>query len=92
MLRIEKDFDGCVTKLRLSGRIQWDGIASIESAMNDGCTHTILDLTEVTLVDVAVVRFLMACENERIELVELPPYVREWMLRERAEGKQSDGA
>jgi hypothetical protein len=88
MLRIEKDSDGCVSRLRLSGRIQSDHIACIRSAMNDGCTGKILDLSEVTLVDIAVVRFLISCENEGAELVQCPPYVREWMLRERAEGPQ----
>ena len=58
MLRIDKDSDGCVTTLRLSGRIQSDHIASIRSEMNDGCPRKILDLSEVTLVDIAVVRFL----------------------------------
>jgi hypothetical protein len=88
MLRIEKHLDGCVSRLRLSGRIQRDHIACIRSAMNDGCTRKILDLSDVTLVDIAVVRFLISCENEGIELVQCPPYVREWMLRERAEGAQ----
>jgi hypothetical protein len=90
MLRIEKDSDGCVTTLRLTGRIRSDSIASIRSAMNDGCARKILDLTEVTLVDIAVVRFLMRCEDEGIELVECPPYVREWIVRERAEGAQPE--
>jgi hypothetical protein len=95
MLRIEKDSDGCASRLRLSGRIQSDHIACIQSAMNDGCTRRILDLSEVILVDIAVVRFLIRCEEEGIELVECPLYVRGWMLRERAEGGQpgpSDGA
>jgi anti-anti-sigma regulatory factor len=86
MLKIEKDSDGCVTTLRLSGRIKSDSIATIRSAMNDGCARKILDLSEVTLVDIAVVRFLITCEDEGIELVQCPPYVREWMRRERAEG------
>ena len=90
MLRIDNDSDGCVTRLRLSGRIQSDCIASIRSVLNDGCAHKILDLNEVTLVDVAVVRFLISCENEGIELVQCPPYVREWMVRERAEGAQPE--
>ena len=60
MLRIEKDSDGCVSRLRLSGRIQSDHIACIRSAMNDGCARKILDLSEVTLVDIAVVRFLIS--------------------------------
>ena len=90
MLRIEKDSDGCVARFRLSGRIQADCIASIRSAMNDGCTHKILDLTEVTLVDIAVVRFLIRSENEGIGLVQCPAYVREWIVRERAEGAQPE--
>jgi hypothetical protein len=58
MLRIERDCDGCVTRLRLSGRIQSDYIACIQSAMSGGCVRKILDLSAVNLVDVGVVRFL----------------------------------
>jgi hypothetical protein len=86
MLRIEKDRDGSVTRLRLIGRIESDLIDSIRSAMSDCCAHKILDLSEVTLVDREVVRFLMSSEDEGVELVQCPPYVREWILRERAEG------
>lgn len=85
MLRIEKDSDGNVTRLRLSGRIQSDDIACIELEMSDGCVRKILDLSDVTLVDLAVVRFLIRCEDEDIELVQCPLYVREWMFRERSE-------
>ena len=85
MLRIEKACDGCVTRLRLSGRIQSDRITCIRSAINEGCARTILDLREVTLVDIDGIRFLIACENEGVELDQCPPYVHEWMIRERAE-------
>ena len=60
----------------------------IRSVLNDGCTANILDLTEVTLVDLAAVQFLIRCENEGIELAHCPPYVREWIVRERAEAAQ----
>jgi len=86
MLRIEKESDGCTTRLRLSGRIQSEGIACIRSAMDGGCRRKILDLSEVTLVDVAVVHFLIRCEEEGIELAGCPPYVSEWILREQAMG------
>jgi hypothetical protein len=91
MFRIEKQSYGCVTRLLFSGRIQSGCIASIRSTMNDGCGPKILDLVEVTLVDIEVVRFLIQCENEGVELVQCPPYVREWIVRERAEGPQ-DGS
>lgn len=92
MLRIEKVNGGCVTRLRLSGRIQSDQIASIRSEMIIGCASRIIDLAEVTLVDLDVVRFLISCQDEGIELVECPPYIHEWMLRERAEGPQPEGS
>src|SRR5689334_20120293 len=80
MLKIEKDVDGCVNRLRLSGRIRSDPIGSIRSAMNGSCTHKILDLSEVTLVDIKVVRFLIRCEDEGIELLECPPYCASGLL------------
>lgn len=90
MLRIEKNSNGCVTRLLLSGRIQSDRIACIRSAMNDGCAPGILDLNEVTLVDLPVVRFLISCEKEGIEVAQCPSWVREWMTRERLEDAQPD--
>jgi len=92
MLRIEKDGGGCTTRLRLSGRIQSDQIASIRSEMGDGCTSKILDLSEVTLVDLGVVQFLINCQDAGVQLVQCPAYVREWMLRERTEEAQPDSS
>jgi len=86
MLRIEKQCSGCVTRLLLSGYVRSEGLACIQSAINEAGAHTVLDLGEVTLVDVAGVRFLMGCEREGVELTQCPPFVSEWMLRERAEG------
>ena len=57
--------------------------------MDDNSVRILLDLDEVTLVDVEVVRFLSECEDGGTVLVHCPLYVREWILRERAEGTQS---
>jgi anti-anti-sigma regulatory factor len=94
MLKIERDCDGCVTSLRLSGRIQAGDIPDVQSAIGGGCARKVLDLSEVTFVDLGVVQFLISCEEDGIELVQCPPYVREWILRERAQRVQperSDG-
>jgi hypothetical protein len=88
MLRIEKESDGRTTSLRFSGRIQSSNIGIIRAEMDDDSVRILLDLAEVTLVDVEVVRFLSDCEDGAIVLVHCPPYVREWILRERAEGAQ----
>ena len=88
MLKIEKESDGHTMSLRLSGRIQSADIGNITAQMGDDVIRIILDLDEVTLVDVEAVRFLSDCEYEGIVLVHCPLYVREWILRERAEGAQ----
>jgi hypothetical protein len=86
MLKIEQDSDGCVTSLRLSGRIESDRINCIRTAIRECSRRRILDLDEVTLVDIEGVRFLIGCEDEGIELAQCPLWIREWMTRERVEG------
>jgi hypothetical protein len=95
MLRIEKESDGSTTILRLVGRIQSVNIGDIRAQMDDENVPILMDLSEVTLVNVEVVRFLSECEDEGIELLHCPLYISEWILRERAEGTKSrvaDGA
>ena len=88
-LRVEKRSEGCTTTLQLSGRFRSDLIAFVRSVMSNGCARKILDLSDITLVDIEVVRFLNRCEDEGIEVVHCPAYVRKWMQRERAEGGQA---
>ena len=89
MLRIEKESDGQTTILRLVGRIQSVNIGNIRAQMDDENVRILMDLGEVTLVNVEVVRFLSDCEDEGgIVLLNCPPYIREWILRERSEGTQ----
>ena len=80
-LRIDKASDGLRTTIRLSGQIQWEHLEELKSQMLGGA-GTVLDLGEVTLVDVDVVRFLKACEADGVEVVHCSRYIREWMLRE----------
>jgi hypothetical protein len=88
MLRIQKESAGDTTRLRLSGRIQSTDIDDIWAQLDDHAFHIILDLDEVTLVDVEVVRFLSDCEDGGVVLAHCPLFVRGWIIRERAEGAQ----
>lgn len=82
MFKIEKLPEGPGTILRLIGRIRLEHLEELNAQLrNDGPTIK-LDLDEVTLVDVDVVRFLRACEMDGIELVNCSAYVREWIDRE----------
>jgi hypothetical protein len=51
--------------------------------MRSGGAQVVLDLGEVTLVDVDAVRFLASCESDGVTLLHCPAYVQEWMNRER---------
>ena len=81
-VRMEKKSDGQTTTLRLSGHIQVEHIEAVKEQMQSTGLRTVLDLDEVTLVDVHVVRFLGRCEQEGTELLHCPLYIREWISRE----------
>jgi hypothetical protein len=53
--------------------------------MDDSAEAKVLDLSEITIVDADVIRFLSVTEREGSQLMGCPPYVREWILPERAE-------
>jgi anti-anti-sigma regulatory factor len=82
-LRIEERSDGDRTILRLSGRIQSDQLEELTAHIRRNGPAIVLDLEDVTLVDVPAVRFLSFCEAEGIELLHCAPYIRKWMSRER---------
>ena len=88
-LRIVKISGGVRTVLKLSGRIQAGDIEKLREQMDGLIRGTVLDLQEVTLVDVEVVRFLGLCEAEGVELAHCSPYIREWVFREQAFGEEN---
>jgi hypothetical protein len=53
--------------------------------MKGQAERIVIDLEEVTLVDLDVVRFLGLCQAEGVELVNCAPYIRHWIFRERDE-------
>ena len=86
-MKIERQSDGKTTIISLIGRIRAEHLDEIKQQMNSSLETTIFDLSEVTIVDADVIRFLSASELEGTTVVDCPPYVREWILREREEEK-----
>jgi hypothetical protein len=82
MLKLERSSDGERITLRLIGRVRSEHLGEIADQMGAAGPKVTLDLEDVTIVDVEVVRFLGACEREGTRLVDCPPYVREWISRE----------
>lgn len=81
-LRIERASAQGRTIVRLIGRLQSECLADLDIEIGGHRPHMALDLEEVTLVDVGVVRFLRTCEEGGIELLHCPPFIRQWMVRE----------
>lgn len=85
MLRIQRRSESRSIILKLSGRMQAEGLSDLLAEIEKCDSQPSLDLEEVTLLDRDSVRFLIRCETEGIQLVNCPLYVREWITRE--EGK-----
>ena len=83
-LRIEQSSNGGHTTIRLIGRMRVEHVAEVQKQIDASDPAVTLDLDEVRLVDVEVVRFLGACETRGIELRNGSPYIRDWITRERA--------
>jgi hypothetical protein len=88
ILKIEKLAENQMTIFRLSGRMRFDGLIELKRQLDGVMAKAVLDLKEVTYVDLDVVHFLGSCVQEGIELRNCAPYIREWIQRE--QGHQTD--
>ena len=82
-LRIEKDSDGQSTTIRLIGRMQREHIVELEAQIKAGGANVTLDLNEVSIVGLDVIRFLAKCQTEGISLVHCSCYIYDWIGKER---------
>jgi len=82
-LRIERYTARGGAILRLIGRMQTEHVSEVERQIEQSGAKVMLDLEEVTLVDVQVVRFLGACEIRGIRVLNCSPYITDWIARER---------
>jgi len=83
MLRIEKTSDRHGTTIRLIGRMRAEHLDEIEKQFRETGPAITLDLEEVTLVDVEIVRFLGRCEDRGATILNCSPYIRNWIGKER---------
>jgi anti-anti-sigma regulatory factor len=82
-LKIEKYADESSTTIRLIGRVQAEHLAELERQIKESGSKVALDLEEVNLVDVEVVRFLGSCEAQGVKLLNCCHYIRDWIGKER---------
>ena len=67
-LRIEKSSERNTTTIRLIGRVRAEYLDALNAEIKNSEPPVALDLREVSLVDVDVVRFLGACKAKGVKL------------------------
>ena len=84
MLRIERSENEEVV-FTLSGQIDSDTMAELERLIDSEAKGrgVVLNLKDLTLVDEDGVIFLTRCESNGVKLENCPPYIREWINRQR---------
>lgn len=84
MLRLHRATNGQVV-FTVSGQMNVENVAEVSELIKseEAGRPIALDLRDLTLVDREAVRFLEHCDSHEIKLINCPPYVREWIARER---------
>lgn len=82
-LRIEQSSQQGRTVLKLIGQIHSEDLDDFRAQTLGAGPGMAFDLDELTLVDAGVVRYFGECEERGVEVLNCPPYIREWIKRER---------
>ena len=82
-LRIESVSDEHGTTIRLIGRMQAQHVEELKAQIATSRARVLLDLEELSLVDLDAVRFLGTCQAGGISIVHCPAYIHDWIAKER---------
>jgi hypothetical protein len=85
MWKVQRTNDGDLIVLLMSGRIEAQHLAELREVLvvETGDQEFALDIREVRLVDQDAITFLADCEANGVHLRNCPPYIREWIARDR---------
>jgi hypothetical protein len=81
--RIDRLAERDLVVLRISGRITADDVEVLHTAIDQERGAIAMDLAAVDVVDRGAVNLLALSEARGVELRNCPPYIREWIARER---------
>jgi hypothetical protein len=71
------------TGIKVIGWLRGEYLPELKAKIETSGRPVVLEMAEVTLVDVESVRFLSSCETQGVELRHTPAYIREWIAQER---------
>ena len=85
MIRIETSESGDLVTFALIGRIQSKVLPELKRLIEGYNKPVVLDLKGVKLVDREAITFLANFETDNATITHCPPYIREWIRREKAQ-------
>jgi anti-anti-sigma regulatory factor len=85
MIRIETSVRPGQVIFAVIGRIESNDLPELKRLIESHDPPVILDLKGVRLVDRDGITFLANFETDNGRITNCPPYIREWIRRERAE-------
>jgi anti-anti-sigma regulatory factor len=93
MLRITRTVANGEVLFRLSGRMDAEGVGEFERLLDAETKgrRIVLDLKNLTLVDQQAVIFFAKCGAD-VQIKNCPPYIREWIRRERLERESNESS
>ena len=87
--RLVTDDDSVI--FSISGRVTVEDLDVLRDALaRETRPVAAVDLKNVLLIDRNAVKFMLVAEGNGVELRNCPPYVREWIAREKAQAKSED--
>ena len=88
-LRIETTPGHQWATIKLIGRIRTQDLTELRAQLEATGGSLVLDLGDVSLVNLEVVQFLSERESEGIQLLNCPTYIRKWIDREKLSRSKS---
>jgi len=78
--------ESCTT-IKIIGRITAEDVGELKAEVDAGGGSVVVDLGEMSLVSVEVIRFLSACESRGVRLLNCSAWIRKWIDSE-VKGRQ----
>ena len=81
-LRIERRRSGDALIVQLIGELDVEHLGEVKVQVNDAPCPVVVDIGELTLISVEGIRFLNACRDNGMRIINASGYVTEWMTLE----------
>ena len=81
-LRIERRRSGDTLIVQLIGELDVEHLDEIKAQVSDAPCPVVVDIGELTLISVEGIRFLNACHDNGMPIINASGYIAEWMTLE----------